>query len=69
MSDLNDFRDDGLSASRRDEFAAASRSVREWEERHPRDFESYLRFLESFQEVFGELAPTFDGSVVGRLRL
>lgn len=69
MSDLTEFRDDGLSRLRRDDFEAAARAVRAWESAHPLAFEDYLRFLESFQEMFGPLAPTFDRIMIGRPRL
>jgi hypothetical protein len=69
MSDLSEFRDDGLSLRRREEFDAGRRAVRSWEIEHPMTFEDYLRFLESFQDVFGPLTPRFDGAPVGEFRL
>jgi hypothetical protein len=47
-----EYRDDGLSGERREQFLISERLSRQWQERHAGSLDDYFDFLETLQEMF-----------------
>ena len=52
--DLEAFREQGLAAAARDEFARSARATQGWEHEHRLDVDSILAWIDSLRVLFGD---------------